>query len=172
VTDAEVAEAPAEEAEPVSLEPPQPDPEQEEAPPAPRPSPDPAAPGAGIGRTLSPVESRMSRIEWAIDRFNDSEQSVMVAGLIRTLGSPWVSVGTAAGSSNEVRITVAWELSWYQFGVDLSDEWGRVYEIGKGGEIDELDAPARQWNARVEESGRIELGVVPLGGAAGGAPGG
>lgn len=135
---------------------------EDAGPPPPRPSPDPAAPGAGIGRTLSPAESRMSRIEGAIDRFNTSEQSVMIAGLARTLGGPWVSVGS--GSPDEVRITVAWELSWYQWGVDLADEMRPVYELGKGGELSELDAPAKQWNARMEDSGRIELGVVPLGG--------
>ena len=140
-------------------------------PPAPRRSPDPAAPGAGIGRSPSPAESRMSRIEEAIERFNNSEQSVMVAGLARTLGGPWVSVGTAAGASSEVRITVAWELSWYQWGVDISDELRAPYEIAKGGELTELDAPAKQWNARMEGSGRIELGLVPIGRPAEGAPG-
>jgi len=140
-------------------------------PPVPRRSPDPAAPGAGIGRSLSPAESRMSRIENGIERFNNSEQSVMTAGLARTLGAPWVSVGTAAGLSSEVRITVAWELSWYQWGVDISDELRPPYEIAKGGELTELDAPAKQWNARMEGSGRIELGLVPIGRPAGGAPG-
>jgi hypothetical protein len=111
----------------------------------------------------------MSRIESAIERFNHSEQSVMIAGLARTLGMPWVSVGAAAGSPDEIRVTVAWELSWYQWGVDISDELREVYEIGKGGELSELDAPAKQWNARMEESGRIEIGVVPIGRSAGGA---
>ena len=113
----------------------------------------------------------MSRIESASERFNDSEQSVMTAGLAKTLGPPWVSIGTASGSPGEVRVTVAWELSWYQWGIDISDELRPVYEIAKGGELDELDAPARQWNARIEDSGRIELGLVPIGRPAGGAPG-
>jgi hypothetical protein len=113
----------------------------------------------------------MARIESAIDRFNHSEESVMSAGLARTLGPPWVSVGAAAGSSREVRITIAWELSWYQWGVDVSDEMRPVYEIGKGGELTELDAPAKQWNARMEDSGRIELGRVPIGRPGSGAAG-
>ena len=51
----------------------------------------------------------------------------MVAGLTRTLGDPKVSIGAAAGSSSEVRVTVAWELSWYQWGVDLEgDPRGRL----------------------------------------------
>jgi hypothetical protein len=157
-------EAPAVAAEPAPTAPPP-------APPVPRGSPDPAARGAGIGRAVSPAESRMSRIESAIDRFNNSEQSVMTAGLTRTLGPPWVSIGTAAGSPGEVRVTVAWELSWYQWGIDISDELRPVYEIAKGAELDELDAPAKQWNARIEDSGRIELGRVPIGRPNGGAGG-
>jgi hypothetical protein len=113
----------------------------------------------------------MALIDNALDRFNNSEESVMIAGLARTLGAPWVSVGAAAGSPSEVRITIAWELSWYQWGVDASDALRPVYEIGKGGELAELDAPAKQWNARMDESGQIELGVVPIGRPAGGAPG-
>ena len=95
----------------------------------------------------------------------------MTAGLAKTLGPPWVSIGTAAGTPGEVRVTVAWELSWYQWGIDISDEMRPVYEIAKGAELAELDAPAKQWNARIEDSGRIELGLVPIGRPAGGAPG-
>ena len=85
--------------------------------------------------------------ERAIARFNASEAARTVAGLTRTLGEPWVSVGAAAGSPSEMRITVAWELSWYQWGVDLSDELRPVFPLDKGGEIDQLDGSARQWNA-------------------------
>ena len=170
VAAAEPPAAPDEHADaPVAEEPPPAPPALEPA--IPRGSPDPAAPGAGIGRRLSPAESRMARIESALERFNTSEESVMIAGLARTLGGPWVSVGAASGSPGEVRVTVAWELSWYQWGVDISDELRPVYEIGKGGELDELDAPAKQWNARMEGSGQIELGLVPIGRPAEGAAG-
>ena len=66
---------------------------------------------------------------------------------MRSLGEPWVSVGAAAGSPSEVRITVAWELSWYQWGVDLGDELRPVFQIDKGNEVEQLDRSARQWNA-------------------------
>jgi len=71
-----------------------------------------------------------------------------------------VSVGAAAGTVDEVRVTVAWELSWYQWGVDLGDEARPVYELKKGREIAELDAAARQWNASSIEGGRIVI-VAP-----------
>ncbi len=122
---------------------------------------DPAAPGANVGRRPEPevVESPTGRLERAVARFNSSDAARTVAGLMRTLGKPWVSIGAAAGSANEVRITVAWELGWYQWGVDLGDELRAVFQLGKGEEIDQLDGPARQWNAGAGEGGRLILGA-------------
>ncbi|HEX6228989.1 MAG TPA: hypothetical protein VFZ41_05940, partial [Solirubrobacterales bacterium] len=90
---------------------------------------DPAAPGANVGRRRGPESSGTGRLERAVDRFNGSEASRMVAGLSRTLGGPWASVGAAAGSPSEVRVTVAWELCWYQWCVDVDDEVRPVFEI-------------------------------------------
>jgi len=122
---------------------------------------DPAAPGANVGRRPAPepTESPRGRLERAAARFNSSDASRTVAGLTRTLGDPRISIGSAAGSPSEVRITVAWDLGWYQWGVDLGDELRPVFQLGKGDEIDQLDGSARQWNARAEEGGRIALGV-------------
>ena len=80
---------------------------------------------------------------------------------MRTLGKPWVSIGAAAGSPSEVRITVAWELCWYQWGVDLADEMRPVFQLDKGDEIEQLDGSARQWNATAGEGGRLALGAPP-----------
>jgi hypothetical protein len=131
----------------------------EPAPAASSPDPDPAARGARAGRPeLDP--SPLSPFARAANRFNASEAGHVVAGLVRTLGTPWVSVGAAAGAPREVRITVAWELSWYQWGVDLDDEARPVFQLAKGREIDQLDSAARQWNASAVEAGRIVV-VAP-----------
>ena len=90
-------------------------------------------------------------------RFNASPAGREVAGLVRTLGTPLVSVGAAAGAREQARITVAWELSWYQWTVDLGEGVRPVARLAQGGEVDQLDAPARQWNASVAEGGRIVL---------------
>jgi len=95
--------------------------------------------------------------ERAVARFNSSEAERTVAGLTRTLGTPTASIGHAAGAPDEVRITVAWELSWYQWGVDIGDELRPVFQIDKGSEVDQLDPAARQWNAFVAEDGRLGL---------------
>jgi hypothetical protein len=145
-----------------------PAPEESPAPAAPAPDarehpaalPDPA--GRGMRpRRLQPDAgvSPATRFERAIARFNSSDAGRTVAGLSRTLGAPSVSVGDLAGTADEVRVTVAWELTWYQWGVDLGDELRPVYELKKGFEVEEIDAPARQWNASAHD-GRIVL-VAP-----------
>jgi hypothetical protein len=125
---------------------------------------DPAAAGANVGkRDPEAREAPRSRLERAVSRFNSSEAARTVAGLMRSLGSPSVSVGAAAGSPSEVRVTVAWELSWYQWGVDLDDELRPVFQIDKGSEIEQLDRSARQWNAGAVEGGQLVFGAPASG---------
>jgi hypothetical protein len=104
--------------------------------------------------------STLSPFERAAFRFNASEAGRTVSRLVRTLGNPSVSIGASAGRRDEVRITVAWELSWYQWGVDLGDRLLPVALLAKGREIDQLDSAARQWNASVADGGRVVL-VAP-----------
>lgn len=146
-----------------------PEPEESPAPPAapapavdatPAPLPDPAGRGMRPRRLQPDLDlSPTTRFERAIARFNAGDAGRTVAGLTRTLGAPSVSVGDSAGAADEVRVTVAWELTWYQWGVDLGDDLRPVYELAKGYEVDEIDAAARQWNASAHD-GRIVM-VAP-----------
>jgi hypothetical protein len=126
--------------------------------PAPAAQPDPVTVPVKRARPAPPADAGApSPFERAIARFNSSDAGRTAAGLTRTLGKPSVSVGAAAGHPNEVRITVAWELSWYQWGVDIGDELRPVFQIDKGREIDQLDRAAQQWNVSVAEDGRLTL---------------
>jgi hypothetical protein len=125
---------------------------------SPAPLPDPA--GRGMRpRRLQPDLPPAGRFERAIARFNSGDVGRTVSGLTRTLGAPSVSVGDLAGDEDVVRVTVAWELTWYQWGVDLGDELRPVFELEKGYEVSEIDGPARQWNASAHD-GRIVM-VAP-----------
>jgi hypothetical protein len=125
---------------------------------APAPSEPAPAPRQRRPRPLPPVDAAApSPFERAVARFNSSDAGRTAAGLTRTLGRPYASVGAAAGKPGEVRITIAWELSWYQWGVDIGDELRPVFQIDKGREIEQLDRAARQWNASVDEEGRLAL---------------
>lgn len=101
-------------------------------------------------------ERRMRR---ALEAFNESEHRRTVAGLLRSLGEPSVCVATSAHSPAEVRVTVAWELSWYQWEVDLDAGDTPVREFAKGAEPDELEERDRAWNARAIDDGELRLGL-------------
>jgi len=94
------------------------------------------------------IDAGADTFELAVSRFNASAQARTVAGLVRTLGEPRVSVGAAAGSAEAARITVAWDLTWYQWAVASGEREDPVAELAHGTEIDQLDVAARQWNAK------------------------
>jgi hypothetical protein len=98
------------------------------------------------------------KIERAIQLFNRSDHTRTVAGIGRTLGPPRVSASTSDSSPAEVMLTVAWELSWYQYSIDLSDTSTPVREHRRGHEIEELSDEAREWNAVADDVGRIAIG--------------
>jgi hypothetical protein len=100
------------------------------------------------------------KIERAVDLFNESEHRRTVAGIARTLGTPHVSACTSSVSAAKVLLTVAWELSWYQFAVDLSDSREPVRLHDRGHEIEELPGKVRHWNASAGEDGRIAVEAV------------
>jgi hypothetical protein len=91
----------------------------------------------------------------AIERFNSSEARRTVAGLMRALGEPQASIQLGNGDG-QATVTVAWELSWYQWAIEPGDH-GDVREVSKGKEIDELSADARRWNGRVADDGTLRL---------------
>jgi hypothetical protein len=100
------------------------------------------------------------KIERALEMFNHSEHTRTIAGIARTLGHPWVSALPRAEAPSEVDITVAWELSWYRYRIDLGDASDPVTLLDKGQEIEELGESEREWNASATEDGQLAAGVV------------
>jgi hypothetical protein len=100
------------------------------------------------------------KIERALEMFNSSEHVRTIAGIAKTLGHPWVSALPRPDAPSEVEITVAWELSWYRYRIDLGDASDPVSLLDKGQEIDELDESHREWNASVTADGQLAAGVV------------
>jgi hypothetical protein len=100
------------------------------------------------------------KIERALEMFNHSEHTRTIAGIARSLGHPWVSALPRPEAPSEVEITVAWELSWYRYRIDLGDANDPVTLLDKGQEIEELGESQREWNASATESGQLAAGVV------------
>jgi hypothetical protein len=97
------------------------------------------------------------RITAAIEIFNASEHRRTVAGVARSLGAPWVSVRPLDGRPGLVQVVVAWELCWYRYEIDLSDELPAVRLAGQGYELNELDEAERQPNAASDQNGALSL---------------
>ena len=97
------------------------------------------------------------KIGRALELFNTSSHPRTVAGLARTLGVPHAGATTSSASAAEVVLTVAWELSWYQFTVDLSDGREPVRLRGQGHELSELPEEAQDWNCEMAADGTIAL---------------
>jgi hypothetical protein len=50
-----------------------------------------------------------------------------------------------------------WELSWYRYEVDLSDEGSGVRLDGQGAELGELSAAEQNVNAQADDRGGLHL---------------
>jgi hypothetical protein len=97
------------------------------------------------------------KIAAAIDMFNGSEHRRTVAGVARSLGEPYVSVLPSVDRAGLVYVVVAWELCWYRYEVDLSDDQPSVRVDAQGYELDELAPEERQPNAAADEHGALLL---------------
>ncbi|HEX3318507.1 MAG TPA: hypothetical protein VHR88_10835, partial [Solirubrobacteraceae bacterium] len=97
-------------------------------------------------------ELKMSR---ALELFNVSEHPRTVAGVARSLGPPAVAVLPIERSSR-VTVTVAWELCWYRYEVDLADERGGVRVADQGYELGELPESEQIANAAADDRGVLQ----------------
>lgn len=92
----------------------------------------------------------------ALDAFNQSPELERMARIARTLGDPVVNVhDEGPGVPRRVRITLAWDIAWYEFVVKLDLGAGRasVHETGTGGDPTVLPLERRRANAAWSGSG-------------------
>jgi hypothetical protein len=112
-----------------------------------------------------PILRRLSEHERAMveaaDLFNASPYRRSVGGIAKSLGAPHVSVVPLSGVNTEVVVTIAWDISWYQYRV-LFDSAQPVRLAERGHEVEELEPSFRAWNARVERDGRVVPEIARL----------
>ena len=126
--------------------------------PRPRFAPRPTNGGSREPRHVRAVPTSIEhKISSAVELFNASEHPRTVAGIARSLGIPEVSVLPAADLPSVVNVVVAWELCWYRYEVDLSDEVPSLRVSGQGYELDELAPEERRCNAVADDRGRLSL---------------
>lgn len=105
-----------------------------------------------------PLMRRLAVSELAIvdaaDHFNASQFRRTIAGIAKSLGIPRVSITALSGINKELVITVAWDISWYQYRVTLESNQPVRLE-GRGEDLEEVDASFTAWNAQMDDDGRI-----------------
>ncbi|MDQ6774912.1 MAG: hypothetical protein M3071_01545 [Actinomycetota bacterium] len=123
------------------------------------------------GRAASPQPSRTReprhvhavptsaehKVSSALEAFNSSEHPRTVAGVARSLGAPGVSVRPSEARPSVVNVVVSWELCWYRYEVDLSDDGLGVRLSAQGYELEELPPEELEINAAANERGALAL---------------
>jgi hypothetical protein len=104
-----------------------------------------------ILRRLSAREQQMVE---AADIFNASDYRRTVGGIAKSLGKPRASIVPLSGVSGELIVSVAWDISWYQYRV-TPDSAQPVRLAERGHELADLEATYQRWNAKVEDDGRL-----------------
>jgi hypothetical protein len=144
-------------------------PDTSEQPPADEPTPAPAPPRERPrSRPQDPRHVRAvpttpeAKIDRAMELFNGSGDARTIAGLARTLGPAWVSLQPDADQPSFVSLLVAWELSWYRYRVDLGAEGDPVEMLDKGEELSQIDESLREWNAALDDDGRVTGSESPI----------
>ncbi len=112
-----------------------------------------------------PILRRLSEPELAMveaaDVFNESAFRRTIAGIAKSLGQPKASIVPLSGPSNEVVLTVAWDISWYQYRV-TPDSAQPVRLAERGHDPHELETNFTTWNAKLTGDGRIAPDISPL----------
>jgi hypothetical protein len=115
----------------------------------------------GGGRAREPRHVRAvptsveHKIASAVELFNASEHPRTIAGIARSLGAPTVSVLPSDARASVVSVVVSWELCWYRYEADLSDDEPSVRVASQGYELHELSPPELEPNASANEYGAL-----------------
>jgi hypothetical protein len=109
-------------------------------------------------RVSEPMLRRLSADEQAMfeaaELFNESPYRRTITGIAKSLGDARVSLLPLSGVNPEVVITVAWDISWYQYRV--SPEAGQIVRLAERGyELDDLDPRFAHWNGHLGPDGRV-----------------
>jgi hypothetical protein len=97
----------------------------------------------------------------AADLFNESAFRRTIAGIAKSLGAPKASIVPLSGTNSDVVLTVAWDISWYQY--RIAPEAGQPVRLAeRGHDPGELESLFTGWNARLTQDGRIAPDISPV----------
>jgi hypothetical protein len=117
-----------------------------------RPEDEPAPEAGPDRRPADPADVRA-----ALEAFNASAGPRTITGLARSLGRPQATVVAvrAPGGGAGARLTVAWDLAWYQWEIREGKRGPEVRRSGTGEGAEQLRAADRNWNLAIAEDGTL-----------------
>lgn len=105
-----------------------------------------------------PILRRLSTAEQAMVEasalYNASQFRRTIGGICKSLGEPDAGLVVLSGVNSEVVVTIAWDISWYQYRITF-DSAQPVRLAERGFELDEIDESFKRWNAQVAGDGRL-----------------
>jgi len=105
-----------------------------------------------------PILRRLSQPELAMveaaDVFNASDYRRTIGGVRQGLGEARAGIPQLSGVNQELAITIAWDITWYQYRVSAESAQPVRLEA-RGHELGDLDGLFQNWNARVDTEGRV-----------------
>jgi hypothetical protein len=112
-----------------------------------------------------PILRRLSEPELAMveaaDLFNESAFRRTIAGIAKSLGQPKASIVPLSGTNSEVVLSVAWDISWYQY--RITPESAQPVRLAeRGHDPRELESMFTGWNAKLTQDGRIAPDISPV----------
>jgi hypothetical protein len=113
-----------------------------------------AAPRVDVASGFEVEDLRLAQRLFSESSFTEKTRSVR-----RSLGKPIVNLTAVAGPQRRILATVAWEIVWYQYLINLDesvDQGERVTLYGEGMQLEELPAAFRERNAVLDDEGRID----------------
>ena len=111
-----------------------------------------------ILRRLS--EPELQTVE-AADLYNASDYRRTIGGVAKSLGEPRASILPLSGVNQELLITIAWDITWYQYRV--SPESAQPVKLeARGHELAQLDGTFQAWNAMIQPDGKIVPQIARL----------
>jgi hypothetical protein len=99
------------------------------------------------------TEPELAMVE-AADIFNASDYRRTIGGVAKSLGEPRASILQLSGVNQELVITIAWDITWYQYRVSAESSLPVRLEA-RGHELDQLAVRYTHWNARIDTEGRV-----------------
>ena len=134
---------------------------------APKLVPPPVAPPAGppTAEHHSRPGFQLPEVQIAQRYFNESNFTTRIRDVRKSLGKPKANLTKLIGTEPRALVTIAWDIIWYQYLVDLRRDIpvdARVILHREGMDLDELAPVFKDKNASVDDEGRLDASELEV----------